>query len=165
MKLYRCLWPNGDVSIVWANNKLHAIDLLDEVGGACNNDLEVLTDYPMAIHLCPKIDTFNEGDGDETSGDWALEGFDERTCDEGGPLDYALAELRRVFQTQKVAACLPCKGSGYDKKASDARWKEDRLASAVKCKGSGGKGGFRSIEEPPRVAPLRTLIEANGVER
>jgi len=34
MPLYLCRWENGDCSFVWALNKGHALEVLDEVGNA-----------------------------------------------------------------------------------------------------------------------------------
>jgi hypothetical protein len=37
MKLYKCAWPNGDVSVVLARDKLDALVRLDEWGDAAMN--------------------------------------------------------------------------------------------------------------------------------
>jgi len=39
MKAWLYRWPNGDCSIVWAQNRIDALDVLDEVGPAEMRDL------------------------------------------------------------------------------------------------------------------------------
>ena len=68
MDLFLCRWPNGDCSVVLANNKLHAIELLDEVGNAGGSKISVLDEFLVNFQL-----------GDD--GRLTLEGFGEDTHD------------------------------------------------------------------------------------
>lgn len=58
MKLYRCLWPDGDVSFVLALSKRHAVDALDERAGvperADSRMLSEVTDEFM-VHLTATV--------------------------------------------------------------------------------------------------------------
>ena len=49
MPLYLCRWPNGDCSVVRANNKGEAVELLDEIGNAEGCPLVPLPTF--MIHL------------------------------------------------------------------------------------------------------------------
>lgn len=100
MKLYRCLWPNGDVSVVLARNKTDAIFELDEVGGATPSYLEEIVDTFM-VHFVP-VQGRPDGD-DDPGGRWALEGFGELTCDESGPLAWELADAGLVAKAKWAA--------------------------------------------------------------
>ena len=49
MPIYLCRWPNGDCSVVRANNKGEAVELLDEIGNAEGCPLILLPTF--MIHL------------------------------------------------------------------------------------------------------------------
>jgi hypothetical protein len=66
MPVYLCRWENGDFSVVQAKNKMDAIQLLDEVGGASERNLTALRDF--MVHFSLKDD-----------GEFELEGFGEMT--------------------------------------------------------------------------------------
>lgn len=145
MKLYRCLWPNGDVSLVTAKNKLEAIDALDEVGSAAPDDLDVVR-WPLAIHLEPTI--IDDGEGKDC-GTWELgaEAFNEWAIDRHGPLSSDLALARARYQSQEKVTCLPCKGKGL---APGKTPDDDEPAGAWRCKGCDGRGFRLANEDCPK---------------
>jgi hypothetical protein len=49
MPLYRCDWPNGEVSIVLARSRRDAVDTLDELGGASLDMLDEIDDFMVTI--------------------------------------------------------------------------------------------------------------------
>ena len=51
MALYLCRWENGDFSVVQANNKEHAIEMLDEVANAEGLPLYAITDFMVHFRL------------------------------------------------------------------------------------------------------------------
>ena len=68
MPLYMCRWPNGDCSVVWATNKVEAIEILDEVDNAEGCPLLALRDFMVHFRL-------------SDDGEIQLEGFGEATED------------------------------------------------------------------------------------
>lgn len=53
--LYVCRWPNTDVSFVYADDVNHAIELLDEVGGASPDMLEEAGDFMVDFSSSGKL--------------------------------------------------------------------------------------------------------------
>jgi hypothetical protein len=51
MPLYVCRWQNGDFSVVQANNKEHAIEMLDEVANAEGYPLYAIIDFMVHFRL------------------------------------------------------------------------------------------------------------------
>jgi len=86
--LYKCAWPNGDVSVVYATNEEDAIEWLDEVGGAEPEMLTELAAGTFMLHFTPTHDEeaeWEEGDGEKYY-TWVLENFGGCTVDDGGAL-------------------------------------------------------------------------------
>lgn len=102
MKLYRCDWNNGDVSLVWAEDESDAIFVLDEEGEA---SLDMLTEIAEsgALHLFPISDPEQE-DGEDLA-TWKLEHASEAWSD-GGPLSLDFAKERLLMRSQALADCL-----------------------------------------------------------
>jgi hypothetical protein len=70
MPVFLCRWPNSDFSIVFARNKEHAIELLDEVGNADGCPIRQISDCLInftlnddgEVALCEEgVDRFGEG--------------------------------------------------------------------------------------------------------
>jgi hypothetical protein len=51
MALYLCRWENGDFSVVQANNKEHAVEMLDEVANAEGLPLYAITNFMVHFRL------------------------------------------------------------------------------------------------------------------
>ena len=51
MPLYLCRWPNGDCSVVRANNKGEAVELLDEIGNAEGCPLIPLSTFMVHLRI------------------------------------------------------------------------------------------------------------------
>ncbi len=51
MALYLCRWENGDFSVVQANDKQHAIEMLDEVGNAEGMPLYRISEFMAHFRL------------------------------------------------------------------------------------------------------------------
>jgi hypothetical protein len=51
MGLYLCRWENGDFSVVQAESKEHAIEMLDEVANAEGMPLYTITDFMVHFRL------------------------------------------------------------------------------------------------------------------
>ncbi|MEE8176534.1 MAG: hypothetical protein V3T65_00890 [Acidobacteriota bacterium] len=66
MPLYLCRWENGDCSFIWALNKEHALEVLDEVGNAEGCPITPISDFSAHFRLTDE-------------GDLALESFGEVT--------------------------------------------------------------------------------------
>lgn len=94
--LYRCVWENGDVSIVFADSEDDAYDLLDEVGEARHSETIVsFVESGFAVHFTPHKETSEsllDGEGPVDYYTFALEGFGEGTEMEGGSLEEPLAK-------------------------------------------------------------------------
>lgn len=90
MGLYRCLWPDGDVSFVMAKDKDDALFLLDEFGGAGEEMLTEVGCGDFMVTFTPTCE--EEEDGEEGEYGWALSESGERTIGEDGPLDWELAK-------------------------------------------------------------------------
>lgn len=97
-KLYRCAWPNGDVSLVYAGNIEDAIWLLDEVAEALP---EMITEVREALILnlaaAEWVGPTEELDDDADAGDfhcpWVLESTNELALAHDGPLAMELARV------------------------------------------------------------------------
>jgi hypothetical protein len=68
MALYLCRWEDGDFSVVQANNKEHAVEMLDEVANAEGLPLYTIADFMAHFRLTDE-------------GIVELEGFGERFGD------------------------------------------------------------------------------------
>jgi predicted kinase len=68
MAVYLCRWENGDFSVIQANNKGHALEMLDEVANAEGLPLYAITDFMVHFRLTDE-------------GMLELEGFGERFGD------------------------------------------------------------------------------------
>ncbi|SRR5712691_1652293 len=64
MRVWLYRWPNGDCSVVWARNRLDALDVLDEEGAAVMRNLIPLPPGRVSLRL-------------EDDGELGLEGFGE----------------------------------------------------------------------------------------
>jgi hypothetical protein len=91
MGLYRCLWPNGEVSFVVAKDESDAILHLDEFGEADEEMLSEVEDGDFMVTFAASRDEVDEKTG-EREYDWVLSETGERTTDEDGPLDWDLAK-------------------------------------------------------------------------
>ena len=71
MALYLCRWENGDFSVVQANNKEHAVEMLDEVANAEGLPLYAITDFMAHFRLTDEgiveLEEFGERFGDHVS--------------------------------------------------------------------------------------------------
>jgi hypothetical protein len=65
MALYLCRWENGDFSVVQANDKQHAIEMLDEVGNAEAMPVYRITEFLAHFRLTDEgtieLEEFGEG--------------------------------------------------------------------------------------------------------
>lgn len=95
MGLYRCMWPNGEVSFVMAGDKDDAVILLDEFGEAGREMLSKIENGDFMVTFAPTHDEETEGVSAPSSRreyDWVLSETGDRTTGEDGPLDWNLAE-------------------------------------------------------------------------
>jgi hypothetical protein len=67
MALYLCRWENGDFSIVQANNKEHAIEMLDEVANAEGMPLYAIREFMVHFRLTDEGTIELEEFGDDFS--------------------------------------------------------------------------------------------------
>jgi hypothetical protein len=65
MRLYICRWENGDFSVVQAENKEHAIEMLDDVANAEGLPLYAITDFMVHFRLSDEGTVELEGFGEE----------------------------------------------------------------------------------------------------
>ena len=65
MRLYICRWENGDFSVVQAENKEHAIEMLDDVANAEGLPLYEITDFMVHFRLSDEGTVELEGFGEE----------------------------------------------------------------------------------------------------
>lgn len=94
-KLYRCSWPNGDVSLVWAPTKDEAIWCLDEEDAATREMLDEVTEVG-ALHFVPVQEDYGA--------EWGFERISERWLDTRGPLSLDSAEERLKIKQAVLAA-------------------------------------------------------------
>ncbi len=68
MALYLCRWQHGDFSVVQANNKEHAVEMLDEVANAEGMPLYAIKDFMVHFRLTDEgtveLEGFGESFGD-----------------------------------------------------------------------------------------------------
>jgi hypothetical protein len=72
MRLYLCRWENGDFSVVQAESKDHAIELLDEEANAEGLSLHAVSDFMVHFRLSDEGTVELEGFG-EAFGDYVRE--------------------------------------------------------------------------------------------
>jgi hypothetical protein len=65
MRLYLCRWDNGDFSVVQAESKEHAIEMLDDVANAEGLRLYEITDFMVRFRLSDGGTVELEGFGEE----------------------------------------------------------------------------------------------------
>ncbi len=65
MPLYVCRWQNGDFSVVQANNKEHAIEMLDEAANAEGYPLYAISDFMVHFRLTDSGEIELQGFGDD----------------------------------------------------------------------------------------------------
>jgi hypothetical protein len=68
MPLYVCRWQNGDFSVVQANNKEHAIEILDEAANAEGYPLYAISDFMVHFRLTDSGEIELQGFGDDFEG-------------------------------------------------------------------------------------------------
>jgi hypothetical protein len=124
MKAFLCRWPNGDCSVVVANDRTHADSLLDEVDNPDRAELFELK-KSFAIHF--RLQTPTPEDGIEAALTLDDQAFSEGLGDELGRVYPILNEvLTREDATQEMVeeAVEQEKNPIYDKKpalSSDPR--------------------------------------------
>ena len=104
LRLFRCDWPNGDVSFVLAENENEAIFELDEVGAAEEAMLtEVVT---FQLHLALKRKKRRAADPkDEPPWRFVLEGFGDTTAEYMDPA--AAADRKKMSETRRQRGDTP----------------------------------------------------------
>jgi hypothetical protein len=65
MRLYICRWENGDFSVVQAESKEHAIEMLDDVANAEGLPLYEISDFMVHFRLSDEGTIVLEGFGEE----------------------------------------------------------------------------------------------------
>lgn len=65
MPLYVCRWQNGDFSVVQANNKEHAIEMLDEAENAEGLPLYAISDFMVHFRLADSGEIELQAFGDD----------------------------------------------------------------------------------------------------
>lgn len=113
MKLYRCAWPNGDVSFVRALDKADAVRILDEIASADDDMLTVVTEpsdffvsfTPCDDPECPLTKEISEDADDEMLSD-------NPTCAHWHAQDDEIAE--HVWELLGNAALALKKGRGEE---------------------------------------------------
>jgi hypothetical protein len=106
MSLYKCEWPNGDVSFVLARDKADAMVRLDEFGAAEPRMISKLSEFMIDLSPDRKILEANERarreDREEEGFPWQLNEVGECLLDpESGVLPSEEKTLRRLRKSQR----------------------------------------------------------------
>jgi len=142
MALYLCRWPNGDCSVVRANNKGEAVELLDEIGNAEGCPLISLPDFMVHFRISDggelEFDIFGE-DTEHALFELAYPLLNEAllnaTTDEAGNLapeglaviGEAVAKERKRIRPRKVKEPLTERGRAMKKTMRAPTWIIDRV--------------------------------------
>ncbi len=104
MPMYKCEWPNGDVSFVLASDVEDAISQLDELGDADASMIKRVREFMIDLTPNRQILEANERARKEGRGDldwpWELAGFGESMYDPDAeifPSDKATLRRLRAF--------------------------------------------------------------------
>jgi len=89
MRLYKCEWPDGDVTMILARNKEEALDDLDEIGNA---DIEMLTEVrSFMVTFAPT--EVEHPEVDEPDFEWSLSHLGECMVGVLPAIEEAIARL------------------------------------------------------------------------
>jgi hypothetical protein len=105
MGLYLCRWVNGDFSVVQAESKEHAIEMLDEVANAEGLSLYAIADFMVHFRLSDEGTVELDGFGEE---------FDEYVRErvhpilgelDVSPYDAGLEDMPRIKNAVELERC------------------------------------------------------------